>query len=283
MGAAAEVVVVVGLQRVENALVGAGGSRDGQATRAVKVRQPGAALAVPAARQGAELAHQLAVAGRDLTGLQHRAGHAAPGHQIGGQIDAPALQVLAHVAQDVGELHGLTELQGVVQRLFAAAVAADRRDHEPDHPGHPAAVQLQIGQLAVLGAAQVHLEAQVQLVEGALRKRILRGGPAQRGIDRVWLALPRQAPLNAERRAGRGPPVLQRVGAAARLVGDIVAPAAGRVDRPDRFALGRRKKTGAEIKGFGMGAGQLAAVLQCGVELLWGPAALWVTVLHRPS
>ena len=80
------------------------------------------------------------------------------------QVDAAAGEVFFHVAQDVGQLHRAAEVGGVGQRAIVSA-PEHRRHHQPDHPSHAVAVEIELFVGGVPGLHQVHLHAVDQLLK----------------------------------------------------------------------------------------------------------------------
>src|SRR5581483_6622426 len=88
-----------------------------------------------------------------------------------GQINAAARGVLAHVADDVGELERDTQVLGVIASA-RIAVAEDFYADEADRRGHPVAVQAQLLEALVARAREIHLDAVDDFLEVTARNRV---------------------------------------------------------------------------------------------------------------
>lgn len=77
---------------------------------------------------------------------------------VDGQVNAPAHRVLAHVADDVGELESQAQGVGVGGGLVLA-LSKNACRHFAHHTGHQMAVALETRVVEVTGLGQVHLAA----------------------------------------------------------------------------------------------------------------------------
>ena len=147
VGALGEVVVAVALQHVEDLAVHVEGGTDGEA--GVGGEEGDALLgdAEVAARAGDLEAHERAVPVVQHAVLEVFLCVAEPSHVLERQVDAPAQAVLAHVAQDVGELQRDAQRQrgvgGGAQPPPAWLVGADDgQGHQPHRARHAVAVEI---------------------------------------------------------------------------------------------------------------------------------------------
>ena len=87
-----------------------------------------------------------------------------------GRYDAPAFVVLAHVAQDVGELHRDAEIVGELSGTVGPAAAGENRQAQPSNrTGNATTVADQLIEALVPGAGNVELDPfdqQLERVEG---------------------------------------------------------------------------------------------------------------------
>lgn len=85
---------------------------------------------------GDRTAHARVRGPRTRAVLQESAVDTVVGEHVGGQVDPAPAQVLRHVAQEVGELEGLSQRRGVRGgRLPGHGRAEDRKDLESDDRG----------------------------------------------------------------------------------------------------------------------------------------------------
>ena len=75
---------------------------------------------------------------------------------VDGQVDAPAPGVVANVADDVGQLHGLAQVVGVLDRGRLGA-AKDIGRHFAHHAGHQVAIALQCCEVQKTRLVQIGL------------------------------------------------------------------------------------------------------------------------------
>ena len=156
--------------------------------------------------------------------LAHEAGLL---HHGGGQVDAAGVPVLAHVAQDVRELHGHAQRHGVgPQRVVDGPPGAQQRQqHEAHRARHVVAVVLELAQVGGLPEGKVaplplqHVEERGRvLVEGAehprpapataaraacRRRRTAPGRAAGRPASPGWPPRPRSRPPRGRTRTRR--------------------------------------------------------------------------------
>ena len=149
-----------------------------------------------------------------------------------GQVDAPVLQVLAHVAQDVGQLHGHAQRHRAVAQtvVHRRSGVQDGQQHEPHRPGHVVAVFLQVAHRFRLTERQV-ATLSFQHVEEGLRVQVERRAyrverAPQRSVDHGACEEPRKVVLHLLE--------LRRAGVA---VDAVVGQAAERVQRVHALAL----------------------------------------------
>ena len=177
-----------------------------------------------------------------------------------GQVDAAAAAVLAHIAQDIGELvgdaqgHGrlggiglLAPGGGGVGRIEAHHILG----HQAHGAGHPVAVELQFGEVGIAVLHHIHALTLDHVEIG------LQG--LGKAFDRVHHH-PVEAVAHPPLEQSPGAllpgiePLQQSVGGQGlgrRAVHQLIGAAAPHVDGPDGTALGRRQQQGAEIEGFG--------------------------------
>jgi hypothetical protein len=190
--------------------------------------------------------------------------------QLGhGQVDAAALGVFAHVADDVGELKRQAELVRVLGR-HRFGLAKNMRRHFTDDAGHQMAVALQAGVVEVARLHQVHLAAfdhgdQMALLDAVVSRQRhqrlhhrVRGLPGKGGSD--FIAPPRQFGLRDA-----------RVGY---LINDVVHLTAKRIKRGD----GGTPYLGQEQKGVVETAARTGGFLLD--VLLWGHGVMVVLSAH---
>ncbi len=98
------------------------------------------------------------------------------------KVDAVAGEVFLDVPQDVGELHGEAEVDGVFPG-FRVAVAEYLETDETDDGGDPVAVEAEVfeGPVAVVG--EVHLDAADKVLEVGLGDFVGLGGVGEGGED----------------------------------------------------------------------------------------------------
>ena len=113
--------------------------------------------------------------------------HAKAPEILARQIDTPVLGVLAHVAQDVRQLHRDAEI--VRERFGVGPIGAvprgqaeDRQAHPPDRAGDVAAVEHEILEALVAHAVDVHAHALDQLPQRA--RAVARSARARRRAPR---------------------------------------------------------------------------------------------------
>ena len=169
---------------------------------------------------------------------------------VHGQVDASAQGVLAHVAQDVGELQRQAELVGIGGGLRIGLAEDARRDFA-DHAGHQVAVARKAGKVEIPGLLQVHLAAVDHFVELACLDAVGRGMRHQRLHH--WMA--RRA---CERLGDLGAPPGELGGGHAGvgdLVDHVVDLAAERIEGRDRGAarLGQEEEGVVEAAARGRG------------------------------
>ena len=141
-----------------------------------------------------------------------------------------ALRVLAHVADDVGELKG----QAQVLRVDARAeitIAEDLDANKPDRRRDPVTVQAQLVEAAIALARQIHLNAVDDLIEIVPRDGKAANAIGQRARDRArgdTAINPLQLLAPARQQGRRFAHLL--------IVGDIIDEAAESVGRIKRAA-----------------------------------------------
>ena len=86
------------------------------------------------------------------------------------QVDAASGQIVPHVANDVGQLQGQPEVDGVLPRL-GAATPENLDAHQPDRRRHALAVFDQLVEGLVAQPVQVHLHPVDERVERLPRQR----------------------------------------------------------------------------------------------------------------
>ena len=219
-------------------------------------RQLGEGLVVELAGAGGLEGHQLAeVVG--VLGVEDLPGrHVEALQLVDRQVDATAAGVLAHVADDVGELEGKAEVVGVFERL-AVGVAEDLGRQQADHAGHPVAVEVEGLPVEVAGLVEVHLHAVDDFEQLLHGQREALDDVLERLADRVLgLAAEHLAHLVA-------PPVELGLGdlQVVAFVHHVVDLAAEGVEGGDRLApLGRQEheavvEAGAAAGGFFLAVG----------------------------
>jgi hypothetical protein len=82
------------------------------------------------------------------------------------EVHAVAPRILAHVADDVGELEGDGRALRVLERA-RVAIAEDRRGELAHDAGHAVAIELQRVEVGIAMVGEVHLHAVDDLVQRA--------------------------------------------------------------------------------------------------------------------
>lgn len=137
--------------------------------------------------------------------LQERPVHPVGGEQVRGQVDASAVQVLAHVPEEVGQLEGDPECRRVRSGLLTGHHRPEYGQHlEADHRRGTVHVGAQVGVRRIVGDGQVAAHGRQEVGEQAVVDGVPRGGvgdgsdhglPATAGaqsVDEVALQQPQQ-------------------------------------------------------------------------------------------
>mmetsp|Transcript_13183 Transcript_13183/g.44678 ORF Transcript_13183/g.44678 Transcript_13183/m.44678 type:complete len:418 (+) Transcript_13183:1437-2690(+) len=178
------------------------------------------------------------------------------------EVDAPSARVLAHVAEDVGELQGDSKGECRLHGLRvgdALGGAHDGQGHEPHGTRDAVAVHVKVVEGGVAVLAEVHEHALHHVLEwldvhvGVALHRVHEG----QVHDVVGAAVPDVVqPLAPERDL-----LVQVFEAAARRVDNVVCPPAPGVDGPDGPGPVRVHEARAEVEGFRVARSDLAAHL----------------------
>jgi hypothetical protein len=177
------------------------------------------------------------------------------------QVDPAALQVLADVADEVGELEGQAEFAGGAGGGGPVGRLQDRQHHRADDGGRALHVlqQVVIGLVAVDG--EVHAHRPEELLEvGSVQ--VEHGNGVQDGGQDLVVGLLAGQPAQEPRGPGLElPGALAWRGVADGGVDDLVAVAGEAVEGVDVAALPPRQQPGRQVVGAAVGAVQRAAAL----------------------
>ncbi len=156
------------------------------------------------------------------------------------QVQAAAVEVLADVADEVGQLEGLAE-RGRRRRGLRGERAQHRQHHQADDHGRPVRVDLQVRVRRVLRDGDVHLHRGQEGLE-QLQVDAERVHGVGRGVHH---GVGRGAALEVAQ--GRPAPVDQAVGVRRGRVDQLVGPPGEAVERPHVRPLGRRQQPGRQV------------------------------------
>jgi hypothetical protein len=152
------------------------------------------------------------------------------------------LVVLAHVAQDVRELHGHAEVVGQRSMSVPISCGEDGQAQPADRSGHIAAVHHELVEGLVPGVAHVELHAVDQELERVERQVEAPVGICQRNRHRIpGRRSGARGAVGAVRDSGQACPLRRKRGKLRRprvvAIADVVHPACERVHRAHRQAL----------------------------------------------
>ncbi len=167
-------------------------------------------------------------------------GQAKPFDVFQRKVDAAPTGVFTHIAQDIGQLQGDAELDGIVKGLVGPETG-DVHGHQPNGGSHAITVVRQFFPRLVRAHRQVHRHAIQQFLSKTSRHMMALARVSPGHQNRVLLLVhwPK----------GRVPPARQlvvRVRPAA--VHDVITDSTKAVQRMNRLALLRRQQQRAEIE-----------------------------------
>ena len=244
---------------------------------------PGSAAVVELVAAGDLAVQQLDHRGRRRVGRARRhqvlEREAAGGEVLHGQVQPTADQVLAHVADEVGQLERLAEQRRVRRRLrgrHAGGGAEDGQHHQPDDPGRALDVLEQV----VVGLVPVDVEVHQHRAQERLHQRGVEVVPLEDRHQRPHRRVVRRGTLDGGAGVGRPVPQQPRVGrrhGVDELVGGPEEP----VEGPDRRTAVGRQQPGREVVGAPVQGVQPPAVLDVGTQPRVGDARGVERARHR--
>ena len=166
-------------------------------------------------------------------------------------VDAVASGVLLDVAEDVGQLHGETEVDGVGLDLRVLIVAEYPDAHQPDHRGYLVAIFTEVVEGLIPRDVEVHLHTGDDLIEVLPGYSELGSRVAERRIDRLFIS----ALSRLSKRRADAAETFESLYTGQVLVGYVVAETAEGVGGVDGATLdGRQGPEGVvEVLCFGLG------------------------------